>query len=165
MASTPVRRARFKVLDGLGIDRVIELYVDEVGTVRGLCQSLFKPHTKGTPGVTEFYAWLKERGYQEEWREAKRLKGSVAADTAVDLAMAADESTVRSAKLKVDTLRWQASKLAPSEFGDRQTLEVEAGQTIGSLWLAALRAIEQNEDDDGPENIEESTRTTRLLPP
>ena len=62
--------------------------------------------------------------------------------------MEADESTVRSAKLKVDTLRWQASKLAPSEFGDRQTLEVEAGTSVGELWLAALKAAKAERAKD-----------------
>ena len=57
MVSTPVTRERFRILDELGIEKLMELYVDEVGTVRGLVGRLFKSHTKGgQPGVAEFRA-------------------------------------------------------------------------------------------------------------
>ncbi|MEK9722980.1 MAG: hypothetical protein VW405_05775 [Rhodospirillaceae bacterium] len=73
--------------------------------------------------------------------DLRRCGGTGAADQAVEIAMGADEYNVRSAKLKVDTLRWQASKLNPQEFGERVDVGLHL-PTAGEEWLAALEALE-----------------------
>ena len=43
MASRPIRRERFKLLDELGLDAICELYYEEAISVRHLMSLIFKP--------------------------------------------------------------------------------------------------------------------------
>ena len=149
MASQPITRHRFQILDELGIDEVVRIYIEECRTVHQLMERLFPPREDGEkPGANAFYLWLSERDHKERWREAKSLRGSLAADEAVGIALDTTEQTVRSDKLKVDTLKWHASKLAPQEFGDRVDLKLTGD--VGQQWMEALIALERSQREGGP---------------
>jgi len=69
MASRPIRRRRFALLDQIGIEEVSEFYIEECSGVRDLCHKLFEVTKEGTrPGNQDFYAWIEARGHSEFWK-------------------------------------------------------------------------------------------------
>lgn len=70
----------------------------------------------------------------EEWhaqyQRRKKLLGQALADRALDVAMAADSKTFQADRLKVETLRWLASKVNQEEYGDRSVQETTGEVTL-----------------------------------
>lgn len=139
MASTPIKAERFAILDGLGFEQIARLYLERHRTVRSLVRAIFPPREENeTPGVGDFYAWLRARGLEDDWREIVRLRAGLAADEAVETAMSTTPSTVAADRLKSETLRWQAKVCDPGTFGER--LGVNVAGSLGVEWATALQA-------------------------
>ena len=75
MASRGIRRRRMKQLDDMGFGLISQIYVEDSGSVRKLCQDIFEPRKPNeTVGVTAFYSWLQKRKYQKLWKLTLQLR-------------------------------------------------------------------------------------------
>jgi len=136
----PIRAERFEILDGLGFEHIARLYVENHRTVHSLVRSVFTPREEGeVPGAGDFYAWLKARGLETEWREAVRVKGALAADESVEVAMQATPKTASADRLKSEALRWQARVCDPATFGEKMNLGITAD--IGQEWAKVIATV------------------------
>lgn len=66
----------------------------------------------------------------KEYQRRKRVLGQALAERALTVAMAADSRTFQAARLKVETLRWLASKVNQEEYGDRSVQETTGEVTL-----------------------------------
>ena len=101
-------------------------------TVLGLARTLGISHTA-------FYDWV-DRGGEARAAALARARtrgGQSLAEQTLDIADSASPQEAQVAKLRVDTRRWLASKMAPDEYGDKQQPLVNID--LGSLALDALR--------------------------
>lgn len=101
-------------------------------TVLGLARTLGISHTA-------FYDWI-ERGGETRAAALARARargGASLAEQTLEIADSASPQEAQVAKLRVDTRRWLASKLAPDEFGEKQQPLVNID--LGSMALDALR--------------------------
>ena len=73
MASRPIKRERFALLDNLGINSLCQLYVEGM-SVKALCEFVFDWSKHGKPGVNILYKWIDERGFRHVWDFAVRYK-------------------------------------------------------------------------------------------
>jgi transposase-like protein len=101
-------------------------------TVLGLARTLGISHTA-------FYDWV-DRGGEARAAALARARargGQSLAEQTLDIADSASPQEAQVAKLRVDTRRWLASKMAPDEYGDKQQPLVNID--LGSMALDALR--------------------------
>lgn len=74
------------------------------------------------PGQTTVYQWLAtNEEFAKQYAHARELQGETYADRAVDEALTATDAAI--GRLRMDALKWAASKLAPKKYGDKQTVE------------------------------------------
>lgn len=66
----------------------------------------------------------------ETYRATKKVLGDALAERALTVAMAADSKTFQADRLKVETLRWLASKVNAEEYGDRSVQETTGEVTL-----------------------------------
>ena len=100
-----------------------------------------------------FYKWVEKDAKRGELLIRARTRGGQSlAEQTLDIADSATPQEAQVAKLRVDTRRWLASKMAPDEFGDRQQPLVSIN--LGEMALDALRKrtivlnpIDVNTDD------------------
>ncbi len=110
-------------------------------TVLGLARTLGISHTA-------FYDWV-DRGGEARAAALARARargGQSLAEQTLDIADNASPQEAQVAKLRVDTRRWLARKMAPDEYGDKQQPLVNID--LGSMALDALRkrSITHTED-------------------
>ena len=101
-------------------------------TVLGLARTLGISHTA-------FYDWV-DRGGEARAAALARARargGQSLAEETLEIADSASPQEAQVAKLRVDTRRWLASKMAPDEYGDKQQPLVNID--LGSMALDALR--------------------------
>ena len=101
-------------------------------TVLGVARALGISHTA-------FYDWVDRVGEARAaaLARARARGGQSLAEETLEIADAASPQEAQVAKLRVDTRRWLASKMAPDEYGDKQQPLVNID--LGSLALDALR--------------------------
>ncbi len=78
------------------------------------------------PSARTVYRWLNEAGkpfetFRQNYARAKELQGQVHADKATREALTATDAGL--GRLRWDARRWQASKLAPKQYGERTQME------------------------------------------
>lgn len=92
--------------------RICELIVDSDYGVEQICEQ-----NDDLPSARTVYRWLVEHeGFRQEYARAKEAQGHVQADRATRDAINAKDAAL--GRLKWDARRWQASKLAPKQYGD-----------------------------------------------
>lgn len=88
--------------------------------------------------VGGFYDWVERDARRTELLARARTRGGQSlAEQTLEIADTATPQEAQIAKLRVDTRRWLASKMAPDEYGDKQQPLVNID--LGSLALDALR--------------------------
>lgn len=105
------------------------------------------------PAASTVYAWLEAHAeFRERYARARLRQAELLADECLDIADDASEDTVTTArgdvlnrewlqrsKLRVDTRKWMAAKLAPKKYGtEKQEVTHEAGDTL-TEFLGRLR--------------------------
>jgi hypothetical protein len=113
MASRPMRRERFKILDKMGLDEISELYCEKASGVRHLMTLIFEPTHEGRkPGAADFYAWLDARGYRDEWRRTVEIKPLMLEDQAMEYGIMAMDNPrlMRGAKAVMSERLWRARR-------------------------------------------------------
>lgn len=130
-------RAALKVRkDGRG--GRVSLYTPELGDM--ICRRVAAAETvlaigadPQMPCAPTIYHWIrKDAGFREQYLEAKAVAADMLADAALEIALEATEATVRADQLRIATIRWTASMLAPKKYGSRRALapEEEEAQSI-----------------------------------
>jgi hypothetical protein len=85
-----------------------------------------------------FYKWIDRDAKRGELLTRARARGGQSlAEETLEIADSATPQEAQVAKLRVDTRRWLASKMAPDEYGDKQQPLVNID--LGSMALDALR--------------------------
>jgi len=105
----------------------------------------------GMPGRTTIHGWiLKNPSFRAAYEQAVALRGELLAE---ELEEIADEpipddldgpsrsAWIQRQRLRVDTRKWSASKLAPKRYGDR--VEIESKHTVGFDLRGLLAAREK----------------------
>lgn len=83
------------------------------------------------PSSATVYRWLADYPeFAAQYGEARRIQAHRMFDEARAIAKAATAKSVAVAKLRIDTLKWQAAKLAPRVYGVRPVAEPEAPQQM-----------------------------------
>jgi len=85
-----------------------------------------------------FYKWVDKDAKRGELLTRARTRGGQSlAEETLEIADSATPQEAQVAKLRVDTRRWLASKMAPDDYGDKQQPLVNID--LGSMALDALR--------------------------
>ena len=85
-----------------------------------------------------FYKWVDRDAKRGELLMRARTRGGQSlAEQTLEIADTATPQEAQVAKLRVDTRRWLASKMAPDDYGDKQQPLVNID--LGSMALDALR--------------------------
>ena len=85
-----------------------------------------------------FYKWIDRDAKRGELLMRARTRGGQSlAEQTLEIADSATPQEAQVAKLRVDTRRWLASKMAPDDYGDKQQPLVNID--LGSMALDALR--------------------------
>ncbi|MDO8377424.1 hypothetical protein [Phenylobacterium sp.] len=78
------------------------------------------------PSSATVYRWLADYPeFADQYGEARRIQAHRMFDEARAIAKAATAKSVAVAKLRIDTLKWQAAKLAPRVYGARVERDLE----------------------------------------
>ncbi len=95
-------------------------------SLRAICRA------KSMPDASTVYRWLTAQPtFREQYARAREVQGEVYADKAVDEAMSAKDPQI--GRLRMDALKWAASKLAPKKFGDKVQLTGDGGGPIRTI--------------------------------
>lgn len=90
---------------------------------------------KGYPTPQSFYDWIKRKDYLlngspliDQYTHAREVQAEGYADDIMHI-VDTEEDTNR-ARLKVDAIKWIASKLKPKVYGDKQLVGVDIKSTV-----------------------------------
>jgi len=85
------------------------------------------------PAACSVTRWLNERPeFAEAYRRAREEQADVLFDLAWRIACEATEETVRTSKLKIETLKWRVGKLVPRKYGPLKAQAPEAAAGEGA---------------------------------
>lgn len=80
------------------------------------------------PSGATVYRWLGERpGFRDDYLRAREAQADRLFDLAWRIACEADEDEVKTARLKIQTLKWRVQKLAPRLYGTLKAQEPARG--------------------------------------
>ena len=95
------------------------------------------------PSSATVYRWLADYpGFAAQYGEARRIQAHRMFDEARAIAKAATPKSVAVAKLRIDTLKWQAAKLAPRVYGVRAEPEAERPMVVEIVKFGDTRRLE-----------------------
>ena len=84
------------------------------------------------PCCVTIYNWARRNDdFREMYLRAKEMAADLLFDLSREIAMEATEASVRSDRLRIETLRWHTAMLAPKKYGTRRALGPEAGEGAG----------------------------------
>ena len=117
--------------------------------VKKICNLLIKGEStnkickrKGMPSRVTLGKWL--RKYPEfaiKFLEAKQIQTYFNVDDVRDIADDCDGSSsseVMKAKLRVDTLKWEAARMLPKIYGDKASLDIRETEEVTSERMEAI---------------------------
>lgn len=114
--------------------------------IKRLCRE--NPHW---PCEDTIFEWLKvHKSFSERYAQAKRLQIEVIVDEIIDIAdnssedyyknkdgeMVLDNEHIQRARLRIDTRKWLAAKLAPKVYGELLKIEKDNSETEEELKKA-----------------------------
>lgn len=90
------------------------------------------------PGQTSVYQWLAtNEDFAKQYARARELQADSKFDEADDIAKSATVENVQLARLQIDTIKWQASKLSPKKYGDSVQMK-HTGEDGGPVKVQAI---------------------------
>jgi hypothetical protein len=170
------RRARKPAIPGRGRGRP-PIYTPELGerickeiasgkSLRTVCEQ------PGMPHMDTVFSWMRAGGphveFSDQYARACIDRGHALAESALAIADAPvrrikghmDAAEVNDKRLKVDTRKWFASKLAPRAFGDRVQAELtgaDGGPVAFTLtpmdWDGLIRKVTRGEQPEPPADV------------
>lgn len=103
------------------------------------------------PSSATVYRWLADYpDFAAQYGEARRIQAHRMFDEARAIAKAATAKSVAVAKLRIDTLKWQAAKLAPRVYGARVERDLEPEAPVFNIEIVKFGDADrlQKEVDD-----------------
>jgi hypothetical protein len=134
-------------------ERLAEEVLARVAAGRGLAEVCAEPDM---PGAASVHRWINERpDFARRYALAKEAQAERLFDLAWAIALeAGDEEEVRSARLKIATLKWRVARLAPRRFGAFKAAEAPA-EALGAVGAeGAEGAGGAGDADDGRLRVE-----------
>ena len=113
-------------------------------SLRSVCED------EDMPDSTTVFEWKKRHaGFTELYAHATEERGLTYGDRITDLidSVLAGEYEVDRARLALDGLKWTAARLAPKQYGDKQTVDinVDMGKTAASVLMELSNRANQIE--------------------
>jgi len=104
-------------------------------SLRSICRD------EGMPSVTSVMRWLNTNlAFREQYAGARELQAEYRVDEIVEIADKSDADDpvkVNRARLRIDTRKWAASKLAPKKYGDQAKI-THAGDAENPVALVQI---------------------------
>lgn len=126
-------KARFS---GEFVQAVADLICNRLAEGESLRKICGAERDAGLPGQNTVYKWLAENeAFAKHYASARESQGDTYADRAVDEALTATDAAL--GRLRMDALKWAASKLAPKKYGDKLDIDHSGGLTIELVNFAA----------------------------
>jgi len=90
------------------------------------------------PSDTTVHRWLAgsedwQQAFREQYAHARDVQADTKFDQAWDIADKATPENVAVARLQIDTIKWQAGKLAPKKYGEK--LALGQAEDLGPLTV------------------------------
>ena len=118
-------------------------------TLRSVCRD------KAMPDKATILRWLadkKKADFREQYVYAREMQADALFDEALEIAddvsgdwstdkdgkKVLDHENIQRSRLRVDTRKWAAGKMAPKKYGDK----LDLGGSIGLRWEDALKDLE-----------------------
>lgn len=96
-------------------EKAVEAVMARIEAGRGIWEVCAE---REMPAATTMFRWMKERPEVEErYRQAKANQADRLFDLAWRIACEADEDSVKTARLRIDTIKWRVARLAPRAYG------------------------------------------------
>ena len=103
-------------------EELLDKMLEEIASGRsviGICRE-----EDWSPNADTWYRWLyKFPELSDRYARAKAIQSEYEADTILDIADNATREDFQVARLRVDARKWVASKLVPTKYGDKQTVD------------------------------------------
>jgi len=117
--------------------------------VKKICELVIKGEStnkickrKGMPSRVTLGKWLhKYPDFAEKFLQAKQIQTYFNVDDIREIADEADEtssSAIAKAKLQVDVLKWEATKMVPKIYGDKASLDIRDDKKIDSSRMEEI---------------------------
>lgn len=105
---------------------IADLICDEIGkgrAVRDICVDRAAKFDS-IPNERTIYRWLDTNDeFRQQYARARETQADGKFEDAWGIARDATPETVQVARLQIDTIKWQTSKLAPKKYGEKLELE------------------------------------------
>ncbi len=122
-------------------------------TLRSVCRD------KAMPDKASVLRWLGDKtkaDFRTQYAHARDMQADALFDEALEIADDAtgdwstdkdgkkvlDHENIQRSRLRVDTRKWAAGKMAPKRYGDKVQHTGDGGGPIGLRWEDALRELE-----------------------
>ena len=145
-------RGRHSTYNESVVDEICQRIAEGEG-LRAICRD------ERMPGRRTVLDWLDDeerRGFRTKYARAREAQADTLEEQMAEVANAATPETVQVAKLRIETMRWRASKLAPKKYGDK----IEVEQTVEHRFVARIPEPAANASewlaDQRPKQIEGS---------
>ena len=100
------------------------------------------------PCAATIYHWIRaDDGFHDAYLKAKAVAADIFADAMLEIALEATETTARADALRIKTLRWTASMLAPKKYGVRRPLPPEEEDPDKPPWVVVVQEFGMTEDE------------------
>ena len=142
MAGQALTRGCARRLDSYGEEAIFDLYIKHK-SVRKLLKNM--PEEVGNMSNAPFYKWLKADPERRlKWEMCKAIIASTLAEETLLIADATDDGSIESARLRIQTRQWIASRYDRATFGRNPTVNagVSNQKVIGATFLQALKENE-----------------------
>lgn len=124
-----------------------------------ICERLSKGETLRTiiassdhlPDRTTIYDWLrKHESFANQYAQARAEQADYYAELIVDESYASHDAQI--GRLRVDALKWAASKMAPKKYGEK--IEIDTAQPLTLAFTLPTRKTEHIELESGKLPVE-----------
>ncbi|MDO8801447.1 hypothetical protein [Phenylobacterium sp.] len=100
------------------------------------------------PCAATIYHWIRaDDGFHDAYLKAKAVAADIFADAMLEIALESTETTARADALRIKTLRWTASMLAPKNYGPRRPLPGDAEDPDKPPWVVVVQEFDMTEDE------------------
>ena len=100
------------------------------------------------PCASTIYHWIRaDDGFHDAYLKAKAVAADIFADAMLEIALEATEATARGDALRIKTLRWTASMLAPKKYGTRRALAQDEPDPDKPPWIVLVQEFDVSEDE------------------
>lgn len=83
--------------------------------------------------------------FRRQYAHAREVQADTKFDQAWEIAQAATSENVQVARLQIDTIKWQASKLAPKKYGEKVAL-TGGSETDAPLTIQIVTGVPRDGD-------------------